>query len=292
MTTPFLSLPSLPSLLLYILSQKLLLASIIAFIPPFSSLRLFLLSIPLIGNYYYFPHHANLVRSAWTGFIAGEALNGALEYVEKCLLSQWSFEDYGPSAEIRKRSRKEEGTNEKANAKNKKSVNESPVAKPNDTSWERLRFGLWVAFSARYIATPYQARKVPPYSIRNPAYTPSRARFLLSKAFLIAVCYLLIDFLAQGNQPEQNRVNFARERMPLFSRLGSVSAEEAITRLLTSTFFWFGGYLVIQMYYATWALLGVALRVDRPGLWRPLYGGFGEAYTVRGFWGYEVFLCV
>ena len=55
-------------------------------------------------NFYLIPLYTFCVsRSAWIGFLAAIVLTGPLDYLEKLMLSQWSFEDYGPSAEIRKR---------------------------------------------------------------------------------------------------------------------------------------------------------------------------------------------
>ena len=281
--------PSLTALLFYILSQKLFTAAILAYVPAFSPLRLVFLVFLISGNHHFFRCYTTVVpRVPWAGFLAGEALGGILEYVEKCLLSQWSFEDYGPSAEIGKRGTEPQTTIGSPGPKKTgfDRGRPNPVER-SDIELERCKFGTWVAFSNRYISSPYQARNVPSYSSKNPSAIPSRSRFLLDRAAVILSCYLLIDLLTQSAQPEQNHIKYASGRIKIFSRLGEVTAEELTTRVLTSVFFWFGVYLVLQMYYSTFAFITVASGWDRPELWRPIFDEFEEAYTIRGFWGYE-----
>ena len=79
---------------------------------------------------------------------------------------------------------------------------------------------------------------------------------------------------------------FAESQVPIFSRLGDVTVEELVTRLVVCVLYWFAAYVVIQAYFTGWALLSVSSGLDHPALWRPIFGSVGNAYTVRGFWRY------
>ena len=150
--------------------------------------------------------------------------------------------------------------------------------------WERLKFGVWVTISTRYIGSPYQARNVPPYSNLNPFFVPTRLDFLLKWSIRFIVCYIVLDFLAQTNQPEKSPIVYAESYVPFFSRLTEVTIEESMTRIFTTIFYWIAVYAVVQGYYTGLALLSVSSGLDRPELWRPNCGPLSEAYTIRGFW--------
>ncbi len=264
--------------LIYIAIQKSLIALLLAFSSPTSSLRFLLFPILVICNIYLLPRCVSYIpRSPWIGFVSGDALSGLLDYIEKLLLSRWSFGHYGPSAHDRPKKPME---NDKGRGALSGRQHNS-----DGSTWERMKFGVWVATSTRYIASPYQARYVPSYSTTNPSFVPTRTAFLLRKALIFIICYLVLDVLTQGNQPDQNAINYAVNRVPFFSRLDEVTMEEAITRIITTVFYWVGSYVVIQGYYTGLAFISVLSGLDRPELWRPNFGSLSEVYTIRGFWG-------
>ena len=89
--------------LTYLAIQKSTIILLLAFTPPNSILRPLLFPVFVVCNYCLLPlYNLYILRSAWVAFFSGEVLIGLFDYVEKLLLSQWSFEDHGPSAEIRK----------------------------------------------------------------------------------------------------------------------------------------------------------------------------------------------
>ena len=264
--------------LIYLPIQLSLIASLAAFSSPTSFLRPALLPILVICNYMLLSTYSSYItRKPWIAFVSGATLSQLLDYVEKLLLSQWSYECYGPSAQtVRK---------EKAD-KHRDSISfPSRRSEPEGTIWDRLKFGCWVAVSSRYIASPFQARNVPPYSYSDPSFVPTRSSFILNKAAVLVTCYCIMDLLAQGDQPDKNPIVYAENHVRFFTRLGDVTVEEIVTRTMTSVFFWFGSYIVIEGYYAGLALLSVASGFDRPELWRPNFGPLSQIYTIRGFWG-------
>ena len=266
-----------PFPVIYLIFQKSLIALLVAFSPQGSILRPMILPLLVLYNYFLLPTYVSYIpRSPWIAFVSGEILSELLDYVEKLLLSQWNFETYGPGVAASKA--------KKADKEEIKRPAPDEQRNRGRGIWKRLKFGAWVTISARYIGSPYQARNVPPYSNLNPFFVPARSAFLLKWLIKFVVCYLVIDVLAQSNQPEKNPISYAESRVPFFSRLAEVTIEELMTRIVTTIFYWIGGYVVVQGYFTSLALLSVSSGLDRPELWRPNFGPLSEAYTVRGFW--------
>lgn len=276
--------------LTYLAVQKSTIILLLAFTSPDSILRPLLFPVLVFCNYCLLPlYNLHIPRSAWVAYISGEVLIGLLDYVEKLLLSQWSFEDHGPSAEIRKRSGQGKRQSRRAGVTEAlgkgHAITPLPLGSSHEGVWDRLKFGVWVAVSHRYIGSPYQARNVPPYSASDPSYVPTRRIFLLRRGLVFLACYLITDILVQGNQPDQNPVVFAETHVPFFTRLHDVSANEILTRITTTIGFWFGAYCSIQAYYSAMAFIAVASGFSSPAERRPFFGSLGNAYTIRGFWG-------
>lgn len=266
-----------PFPIIYLVIQKSLISLLVTFNPRGSILRPMILPFLVLYNYYLLPTYVSYIpRPPWIAFVSGEILGGLLDYVEKLLLSQWNFETYGPGVAA--------GKAKKAGKEEVKGPLPGEKINSGRDIWQRLKFGTWVGTSTRYIGSPYQARNVPPYSMLDPFYVPTRFAFLLNWSIKFIVSYLVLDVLAQGNQPEKYSTNYAESRVPLFSRFPEVTREELMTRFVSSVFWWFGSYVVIQGYYTGLALLSVSSGVDRPELWRPFFGPLSEAYTIRGFW--------
>ena len=200
-----------------------------------------------------------------------------ISYSEKILIRRWSYDTWPLSFSV-------------ATAKDQdhiiKNGRSNPPQRPG-SAWDRLRFGAYIAFSDRYIASPHQAPNTPPYSSCNLTHIPSRATFVARKLGILLVCYLITDLTTRGNQPALNPILYADSKIPFFSRLchGEIGGEELATRVITSLGFWFGGYFIIQGYSGFWQLLSIASGMYGPELERPIFGSFGEAYTIRGFWG-------
>ncbi|KAG6999610.1 hypothetical protein G7Y79_00033g067980 [Physcia stellaris] len=86
--------------------------------------------------------------------------------------------------------------------------------------------------------------------------------------------------------PALNATRYADSKIPFFSRVWQreVTAEECAVRVMASAGWRFSTYLVVQADLSAYSLIGVMLGVSRPELERPIFGNFGKAYTVRGFW--------
>ena len=268
-------LPPLP--IIYLIFQKSLIALLVSFSPQGSILRSMIFPFLVLYNYHLLSKYVSYIpRPAWIAFVCEEITSALSDYLEKLLLSQWSFETYGPSVEA--------GAAKKADKETiKRPVPDEQTDRGRDI-WERLKFGTWVTASTRYIGSPYQARNVPPYSNLNPFFVPTRLEFLLMWSIKFIVCYLIIDVMTQANQPEKNPIIYAESYVPFFSRLAEVTIEESMTRIFTSILYWFGCYAIVQVYFTGFALISVSTGFDHPELWRPSCGPLSEAYTIRGFW--------
>ena len=275
--------------LAYLAIQKSTVILLLAFTPPDSLLRYALFPVLVVCNYCLTPSYTLYIpRSPWIAFIAAEVLMTLLGYIEKLLLSQWSFEDRGPSAEINKQkfTRKEQSNEAAARAKIEDRAFKSMKSdKHKGSGWDRLKFGTWVAISNRYIGSPYQARNVPPYSTTSTTYIPTRRSFLVRRGCIFLTCYLFADLMIRVDQPDRNAIVFAEKYVPFFMRLGNVGADEMFTRLSTTLGYWIGAYTVLQAYYSAMAFVAVSSGLDSPVYCRPVFGSLSDAYTIRGFWG-------
>lgn len=93
-----------PHPLIYLAVQNSTIILPLAFTPLIPILRPWLFPVCVACDYCLLPsHNLYIPRSAWVAYFSGDVLIGPLDYIDRLLLIQWSFEDHGPSAEIRKR---------------------------------------------------------------------------------------------------------------------------------------------------------------------------------------------
>ena len=209
-------------------------------------------------------------RVPWAAFLAGNTILSLLQYVELSLLRKWTFENEGRSLFLDRRQRA------------------TGVEPPNASLRERLYFGYFVALSSRHVATPYEAKGVPCFSSSDPAYVPSRAKFLCKRAAIGLLSYLALDLAALGtrSQHAQNAVFRPPEHIPIFARVSDVSWGELGLRVQDAMGYYVFCYCLIQCYTSIFACIVVALNVDRVENWRPNFDSLGESYNLRQFWGF------
>ena len=266
----------------YVLSifQRLTIIFLIGFTHPSSILRPAIFPIVLAWNIYLVSHYGDYItNTSWRAYFGGECLVGVLRYAEQVLVQRWSFQSYDFF--------QFKGSKDKHNPKVKNEVITLSSASVSDSFWNRFRFGVWVCFSDRYVATPYQAPHTPHYSDKDPTYCPSRLLFILRRIAIAAFSYMLLDSVQYSNQPELNPILYADDKIPLLSRLwtGKATAEEVLLRTGTILGFGFIAYWGFQMPLLVCQIIVVALGLSRPELERPLFGSLADAYTLRGFWG-------
>ena len=263
--------------------QKTTIIFLLAFTSSSSLLRyapfplLLYVSFSLLPYYrLYIPESANILA------VAGEVLMGHLEYLEKLLLSQWSFENKGPIAErIMKKVSHSSGAT-KGNGFNP-SVNKSS----SSTFWSRISFGLWVGTSQRYINTPHQTLNTPPYSSTHPTHIPSRTAFFVRKACIIFSCILLLDVVTLSHLTPRNHLEaYSIENTRLLpQQWKDISGQWGLTRIRSTLGFWTENFAGIQIYYSMLTATGIGLGLSSPADRRPVFGSIMEACTLREYWG-------
>jgi hypothetical protein len=71
----------------------------------------------------------------------------------------------------------------------------------------------------------------------------------------------------------------------LFTRLGEVSAEEAMFRFFASFGFWLNTFCVIQLINSLFSLMYLVLHIYPVEMLPPIWGCLSDAYSIRRFWG-------
>ncbi len=158
--------------------------------------------------------------------------------------------------------------------------------KGEETPWGRgrLKFGTYAATSPLYIGTPFEAKDIPYFDARDPTYLPSRATFLRQKAFVVLICYLVLDIMTFAAKPELNQILYHADRISMLDR-ENWSEERLGIRLGSTLGYWVCLYCVVQGYMGVAGLLTVGMGGSGVELWRPAFGRIAEAWTVRRFWG-------
>jgi len=126
-----------------------------------------------------------------------------------------------------------------------------------------------IACNKRRLGSSNQVRNLPPFSFRNPHYTPSRNWFLISRSLRFVFSYLLVDFLTSFPAPDAEHL----ERLGLIERFGIVAG------------FWVITYTVQNAVYDLGSVIAVGLHLNEVEFWPPRFGSVYESYTVRRFWG-------
>ena len=206
-----------------------------------------------------------LFALVWRGF----PFQYTMQYVEVGLLGRWSFESGGP-----------QGWEQ---ALRKKDVKYTRAARPTDGIWERLRFGLLAASSMRCCGMPFEVKHVPAFRSSDPAYVPSKRRFLFQTTVKLVLAYLVLDAAGFLSDPSQ-RVYYTSDKVPVFSRLHKIGGEEAAIRVVSTLMYGVTTYAIIELLFAVPALLAVSLGLTDVNYWKPEFGPLAAACTLRGFW--------
>lgn len=220
-------------------------------------------------------------RVPWAGIVGGSIITSMFGYIESALISKWSFEAQGPTSSARPGGLVLNSNNHGGNA----------IAITSQTHggtfWERFRFGFFVITSSRNIGTSYMIKNTPPFSTDNPERIPSRLSFLVRKAIIVALAFLIIDLASLGAQPlEKNAVVFSAEAVPILTNGGkNLSGEKILSRFVIVLGYWICTYLGIDGYMSLVNFFYVALGLEDVRLYRPNFGSITEAYSIRQFWG-------
>ncbi|KAL8781670.1 MAG: hypothetical protein Q9213_005887 [Squamulea squamosa] len=218
-------------------------------------------------------------RVPWAAFLAGNTILAALQFVDLALLRQWTFQNHARSLFIERPQQHEK--------------NLAPRSSSHPSFKDKLYFAYFIALSSRHIGTPYEAKCVPPFSSSRPDYVPSRTHFILKRAAIGILSYILLDLtavLARSQHIANNAVYRPPEHIPVFARLNAITFAEMLTRFQDAMAYYVFCYCLIQCYTNFFACLVVGLRIDKVEYWRPNFGTLQDGYDLRQFWGYVVLL--
>lgn len=247
------------------------------FTSPSSMIRMFLLPFVAICSWLAVcTSLEKMHRAPWAAFMGGHSITFLLQYISIALLSRWSFMTSGPST----------GTSQDLQRDHRHSTDKTVDRKNNvsGTLGARLKFGFLAATSFRYSSTRYEVKNVPHFSAQDPNYIPSKTEFLRRKAITILVCYLVLDVLSLGADPETNRLEFSPEKIPLLTRLGEVTGKELVLRVLVTLGFGVGVISIQTGAQSIVAVVDVGLGMSEVKSWHPLFGSPRDAYTLRRYW--------
>lgn len=255
-------------LLLLLLSLS---ALTIGFTEPASPLRPALLPVLILLVYRILPLCLPATNNVLlAALLASPSISFLFQYLDAALLSQWSFRAGGPT--------KDDRAVDQIPRKGKEKEKEMPWVRG------RLKFGIYTATSPLYIGTPFEANGIPYFDAKDPTYVPSRARFLQQKAFVVLVCYLVLDAMTLVARPELNQILYHADRISMLN-WKNWSEEQLGVRVGSTLGYWICLYCVVQAYMGVAGLLTVGMGASGVDLWRPAFGRVGEAWTVRRFWG-------
>ena len=257
---------------------------------PYHPIRLAVLPCTLAYTYLVIPTFLHKLESrVLASILCGTIFANFLSYLDRVILSQWSFEDGGPVSPADLRTKQVSSRNKiigvtedqpKAPT-HSKPFSTNPI---NGTLWQRLRYGYFINSAARLIGTPHQVKNVPAHWASDPSRTPSPFEFLFRKLVIFGACYFVLDVATSTADPVHNPVLYDPAKIPLFSRWAAVDSEELIRKTVGGVGYWTASYCTIQCYMGMWAFLCVACG-DDPQYWRPNFGPLTKGYTLRGFWG-------
>ena len=248
-----------------------------------SRVRLLVLPLALSIPWYVVPRCRERVQGdIWSGIAGGTSVFYCLTYVDLALLSKWCFESHGPS----------HGPSHPIH--NLHLARSSRQVKPDSNAWQapgpssladRLHFGFSSAFNARMIRTPWEVKGVPPFSTKDSTFVPTRAQFLLRTCLRLLTVYLVLDLLTAWGDPDKNPVIYSLDLVPTFRRLGEVTVEQLVIRLITTIALWTSIYCIMTILYSVVSLIAVLSGASEARSWPPVYGSLSNAYTIRRFWG-------
>ena len=254
---------------------------IIGFVSRASLLRLAALPLMVFSTYHQFIQLEQIRHPIIRAFFGAASVFAIVLYTDDVLLSQWTFDACGPTS-----SRGGLAPLDSKGTKLEEDASEQrPLQSKVRSNLRRFRFGLRISLQSRFPGTPWAVKNLPPFSRKSLDYVPTKINFLLYNMFKCCVYIMILRLCGELGNPAENPVLFSSARIPLFARLGAISALETKTRVLGVLGYWIVQYLVIEVLYSILAVVAVTLHVTSVNVWRPVFGWVDEAWSLRQFWG-------
>ncbi|KAH7096037.1 membrane bound O-acyl transferase family-domain-containing protein [Paraphoma chrysanthemicola] len=253
--------------IVYLIAEVVLTVLIIGFTQPHSHLRPVGLLLVMLCVTRCIPGcMPYMVRTPWAALVGGYSVTYLYHYMDIALLSRWSFASDAPISGLLR------PTTDTASAQ-ENSTSSSPPS-----MWARLKFGIKLTTSFRFVGTRYEARNTPR------AATKSSREFRRRTFITIVLSYVVLDFINAQNDPAIASRFLTLKNIPLLARLHEVTLEESVIRIFTVIAAAVGLTCVQGGIYHVFALLAVSLGISEPADWPPFYGSISEAYMLRRFW--------
>ncbi|KAK7914119.1 membrane bound O-acyl transferase family-domain-containing protein [Apiospora marii] len=221
-----------------------------------------------------------IARSAWASAVGGYTISSFLHYLDVAVLSKLSFDDHGASRDPSKIVQGSAPRGSRQRQATPSSRQHAPET-PRSQVLQRVKFGLSVFFSWRFVNTPHQVRNLPQLDGRLRA---SRARFLCHTALTIVICYILLDIMDSSSDAEVSAKFYTPDKVGVISRIAEVSLEELVMRLFAALGLCTGLIAFQRGVYNVAAFFCVATGMSDPGDWPPFNGPLTETYSLRRFW--------
>ncbi|MCJ1444542.1 MAG: hypothetical protein MMC23_005044 [Stictis urceolatum] len=242
------------------------------FTPSHSLLRPALLPLFLTASHYAFQASLQLEQQLAATFIGASCIALVAKYFESILINRWAFSAHGP-------------VSGKGGLEPSQSSKADPKREENGSVLERLAFGVHVAANSRYPASEWAVKGIPAFKASEPNWLPSKGRVIATRLLGALLSFLFLDLLDHAGDPQAAAETFADAKIPFFSRMGEIAAEEVATRVVNVLVFWAVGYSAIQLQYCTFAVVGLMLPGAKVEGWPPLFGRLVECWSIRQFWG-------
>ena len=212
------------------------------------------------------------------GRVVGGSFGGLpLIYFDRLIVRKWVYGD-GQACTKESLRKKSDDTDEKSTKRDGNEEEKEPSFS------ERFKYGREMPNSQRGVGLPWQVKGVPPFSSQDPKYIPSRREFLTGHFLLLVFCWASHDILTYV-QLSLDQSFMLPHYIPFLTRISHVSREEVYTRLALTLSSRGVQFSMLQFFYSVGAILDVSQNPDNVKLWRPLFGSFSDAYTLRNFWG-------
>ncbi|KUJ17809.1 uncharacterized protein LY89DRAFT_781936 [Mollisia scopiformis] len=205
---------------------------------------------------------AYMIRAPWAAFVGGYSTSFFLQYLDVALLSRYSFEE----VDLKK--------------------SETSPAITLESFLPRIKWAISLLVNFRFIDTSQSLKNIPQFSNGNPAYIPSRKRFLCETADTAAVSYLVLDLLTSTGDPEMSSKYLSLANIPFFNRLATISGIEILICLSATICLGISMNYVQGGIYSIMGFFSVLFGISSPKSWPPFYGHLLQASSLRKFLGF------
>lgn len=210
--------------------------------------------------------------TGWFGRVpAGAAAWNIVACFERLIWRDWDYEHYYPARD----------------------VDSEKLDRAKDENWKgastqyqgsRMDFASEVTGCARGVGLFWEVKNVPYFCKLRPLFVPSLLAFWIVQTGAIISCYYSHNATVDAMLGVDHKYLDAA-RIPLLTRLPEVSYQELKARVIASLGYWIVQHNMLQFFYSVFAIISVTLNPSDIKSWRPTFGDFRDAYTIRNFWG-------